>query len=178
MDATAKGGEMDEESFREFAAAAMPRLRRVAIATSGDVHRADDLVQTTLEKVYVAWPRIHRTSANPYGYARRTLVNALLAEQRRPWWRREVSRDDAGERAATADPTDAVADQVTVLAALRELPPRQRMAVALRHLEGLSVAETAQAMGCSEGTVKSTTSDGLVSLRAILSAEPAGGCYV
>lgn len=59
-------------------------------------------------------------------------------------------------------------DRVDVAAALSSLPPRQRMAVVLRHLEDLSVAEVAQLMGCSEGTVKSTTSDGLRALRVAL----------
>lgn len=160
-----------EEEFREFAVVAMPRLRRLAHATCRDAHRADDLVQTTLEKMYAAWPRVHGVES-PFAYARTALVRTLISEQRRHRWRREVSASDA-TLAHLAEPVlgagGAAADsRLDLAAALAELPPRQRMAVVLRHLEDLPVTEVAQVMGCSEGTVKSTTSAGLAALRRSL----------
>lgn len=160
-----------EEEFREFAAAAMPRLRRFAHAACHDPHRADDLVQATLEKMYAAWPRVHGLES-PFAYARTVLVRVLVSEQRRHWWSREVSTADA-TRAHHAEPVTgrggAEADsRLDLVAALAALPSRQRLAVVLRHLEDLPVAEVARVMGCSEGTVKSTTSDGLAALRRSL----------
>lgn len=162
-----------EEEFREFAVAAIPRLRRFAHAACHDAHRADDLVQATLEKMYAAWPRVHGVES-PFAYARTVLVRVLVSEQRRHWWSREVSTGDAtlaylaepvtGRGAAEAD------SRLDLVAALAALPPRQRLAVVLRHLEDLPVAEVARVMGCSEGTVKSTTSDGLAALRRSLEA--------
>jgi RNA polymerase sigma-70 factor (sigma-E family) len=159
-----------QEEFREFAVAAMPRLRRLAHASCRDPHRADDLVQATLEKMYAAWPRVHGVES-PHAYARTVLVRTLISEQRRHWWSREVVTDhasldvllDAGD-----DPASAFDVRDELAAALSALAPRQRLAVVLRHLEDLPVAEVAQLMGCSEGTVKSTTSDGLRALRSVL----------
>ena len=82
----------DEEAFRAFAWAQRPMLRRTAYLLCGDWHQADDLVQTTLVKLYVAWRRVHRTGtagANPLAYTRRILTRCYLDERRRPW-RREA----------------------------------------------------------------------------------------
>jgi RNA polymerase sigma-70 factor (sigma-E family) len=156
-----------EDEFRGFVQAAIPRLRRVALATSRDPHRAEDLVQTTLEKLYAAWPRIHGVD-DPHAYARTVLVRSLISEQRRHWWQRERSAADAGHDVVVASGSDVVDARLDLRAALAVLPTRQRMAVVLRHLEDLPVVEVARLMGCSEGTVKSTTSDGLRALRAAL----------
>lgn len=158
-----------EDEFRAFADASMPGLRRVAVGISRDPHTADDLVQTTMEKLFVAWPRVAR-AGSPYAYARTTLVRTLLAETRRPWWRREVVADDV-EAAAPRDDQAAVEDRVVVHDLLARLTDRQRTCVVLRHLEGLTVAETAAAMGCSEGTVKSTTSEAIARMRGIAAGE-------
>lgn len=165
-----------EEEFREFAVAAIPRLRRLAHATCRDRHRADDLVQTTLEKMYAAWPRVHGVES-PFAYARTVLVRTLISEQRRHWWSRELSTEDTAlDDLMAPDPATGEGVHETrmdIEVALSALPPRQRLAVVLRHLEDLPVAEVAQVMACSEGTVKSTTSDGLRALRRTL--EPIAG---
>ena len=70
------------EEFTEFAVGAAPRLRRTAFLLCGDWHTAEDLTQTTLARMFVSWRRISRQDA-VYGYASRTLVNALLADRRR-----------------------------------------------------------------------------------------------
>ena len=90
-----------EDEFRAFAESAIPRLRRLASATCRDPHRADDLVQTTLEKMYAAWPRVHAVE-EPHAYARTVLVRSLISEQRRHWWQRESSTADAGAELAAA----------------------------------------------------------------------------
>lgn len=142
---------MRDAEFVDFARVAVPRLRRVARSVTPDPHRADDLVQATLEKLFVAWPRLERRDEPPWAYAHVTLVNTLLAEERRPWRRAEVSTPSTEMDGRVRDRVTEVTDRVTLQAALAGLPARQRIAVVLRHLEGLSVRETAEAMGCSEG---------------------------
>ena len=159
-----------DESFRQFAVMAMPRLRRVAHASCRDAHRADDLVQTTLEKMYAAWPRIERVE-DPLAYARTTLVRTLISEQRRHWWKAERSSDDPhrdGGDPGSAAPAEGVETRMVVGEALARLPERQRLVVVLRYLEDLSIAAVAELMGCSEGTVKSTSHDAVKSLRRSL----------
>jgi RNA polymerase sigma-70 factor (sigma-E family) len=139
-------------------------LRTATLLASGDANEAEDLVQTVLLRMYVSWPRIREETRD--AYARKMLVNAHLDERRRPHARHEQNRaevpDVAVEPASTSD-ADAL-----VFAALAELPPRMRAAVILRHLHEASVAETAELLGCSEGTVKSQTARGLAHLRARL----------
>lgn len=162
-----------EESFDDFAVFAIPRLRQVAHAWSRDRHRAEDAVQGTLERVFAAWPRVRRGEA--YGYARTTLVRLLISEERRAWRRHEVTSDDPGqhERLGPDHPTaDQRDDGAALLAVLAELPPRQRAVVVLRYLEGLTVAETAQTLRCSEGTVKSQAHDARRVLRERLTSTP------
>lgn len=161
---------MDAETEAQYVAfvdAALPSLRKLARSATWDTHHADDLVQTTLEKLYVAWPRLTRRDEMPLAYARTTLVRSLVSESRRPWRRRETVTEHLPERAGQ-DPFGAVDVSVDVMEGLRRLSPRQRLVLYLRHVEDLSVAQTAEAMGCSQGTVKSTTSDAVQALRAAL----------
>jgi len=157
-----------EEQFRAFVLGSRGTLLRTAtLLASGDGHKAEDLVQTVLLRMYVSWPRIR--SETRLAYARRMLVNALVDERRRPSARHERNQADVPEVALDpAPPSDL---EAAVYRALAELPPRMRAAVVLRHIHDASVAETAEALGCSEGTVKSQTARGLAHLRTAL-AEP------
>jgi RNA polymerase sigma-70 factor (sigma-E family) len=150
-----------EQAYRDYVAGNLDRLRRTAYLLCGDWHMADDLTSTVLVKLLRHWRRAavmeHRDA-----YVRRMLMSAWLDERRRPW-RRESSTDRLPDRpAATAD-----ADQrLDVLSLLAGLPPRRRAVLVLRYFCDLSVEETAQALGCSEGTVKSQAARALESLRA------------
>ncbi|HET9140997.1 SigE family RNA polymerase sigma factor [Actinophytocola sp.] len=160
------------DAFRRFASGATTQLGRLAYLLCGDRHLAEDLVQSCLIKMYLAWPRLTEPDA-ALGYARRVLLRCWLNEARRPW-RRSEARDGVVPDVpdGTADPAlDAGAGHVraVLLGALGQLPPRQRAAVVLRYWVQLSVAETAAAMRCSEGTVKSQSARGLATLRAALS---------
>ena len=159
-----------ERDYTEFVTARGRALRRIAYLLCGDWHQADDLTQTTLTKLYLAWRRISR-SESVDGYARRTLVNAYLDEGRRPW-RREHATAELPERAA---PGDLAADRLTLRSALATLPAAQRAAVVLRYWEDLSIAETAALLGISEGTVKSASARGLAALREVLQGSRDGG---
>lgn len=152
-----------DAEFEAYVVAARPRLRRLAYSLCGDWHRADDVLQTALAKLYVAWPRVVRSS-NPDAYVRRTVARASIDESRWPW-RREQSGLDGHDRPGT---DDAVLERHDLVAALQRLPEMQRKAVVLRHWLGLSVAETAHDLGIAEGTVKSHTSRGLAALHELM----------
>ena len=156
-----------EAEFSEFVVSRRTQLRRTAYLLCGDAHRAEDLAQTVLMKLYVAWPRVRRTDrgvgVNVDAYARRMLVNAHIDETRRPW-RREWSDEGPLDVLEATEPTP-TEDRDLLMSALASLPPRQRAAVVLRHYWGLSVEETARDLGCSTGTVKSQASRGLATLR-------------
>jgi RNA polymerase sigma-70 factor (sigma-E family) len=139
-------------------------VRFAGTLTAGDAHLAEDLVQAALVRVYLAKPSRARTL---HGYVRRAVVNGLIDHERRPFSRRERSTPQLPERAAAAS-ADSVDPEL--IAALAALPVQMRAAVVLRHVEGLSVEETASALGCSTGNVKSQTSRGLDRLRNLLSS--------
>jgi RNA polymerase sigma-70 factor (sigma-E family) len=150
-----------DAEFEAYVAAARPRLRRLAYSLCGDWHAADDVVQTALAKLYVAWPRVARASDQD-AYVRRTVARTTIDESRRPW-RRERSGLDGHDR-----PIEEVSDRHDLVAALQRLPEMQRKTVVLRHWLGLSVAETAHDLGIAEGTVKSHTSRALAALHELL----------
>ena len=153
----------DEGAFRAFATDRRPSLRRTAFLLCGDWHQADDLVQTALVKLYVAWPRIRATEP-PDAYTHRILVRCFLDERRRPW-RRESPVEVVDDAGSDVRPTD---DLLDLRAALGRLPRRQRATLLMRFWLDASVAQTAEALGCSEGTVKSQTARAVNTLRELL----------
>ncbi|HVY08956.1 MAG TPA: SigE family RNA polymerase sigma factor [Mycobacteriales bacterium] len=159
--------ERDEEFRAYVVARRAPLVRTATFLACGDHHAAEDLVQTALMKMYVAWPRVRRETAD--AYARKALVNASIDSRRKGWSRHEHSRSELPDVVAL-DPPVPSDTEGTVFAALAALPARMRAAVILRHLCELSVTETAEALGCSEGTVKSQTSRALDQLRESLRA--------
>lgn len=157
----------DEDGYTEYVAARLPALRRTAFLLCSDWHLADDLVSVTLGKLYRHWARA-RTADRLDAYVTRMLTNVWRDEARRAARRTaEPSWDD--ERPAPPGPD--VVERLSQLELLRRLSPRRRAAVVLRFYCDLSVAETATALGCSEGTVKSLTSRGLESLRELVTEE-------
>ncbi|MFI8527440.1 SigE family RNA polymerase sigma factor [Promicromonospora sukumoe] len=156
-----------EAEFASFMSRSAPALARTAWLLCGDTHQAEELVQQALMKTYLAWPKARQ--GEPLAYARRVLANQRIDGWRRR--RREVlmSADTLPERAGDRQGTDELhAERDRLARALRLLPTKQRRIVVLRHLEGLSEREVADAAGVSVGTVKSTASRGLVRLREIL----------
>jgi RNA polymerase sigma-70 factor (sigma-E family) len=153
-----------DSQFTDFVTASRGQLRRTAYLLCGDWHLAEDLVQTTLAKLYVAWPRLHRDST-PDAFARRILVRAHIDETRRPWNRRRSRHEPADEAAPQGLPVE---DRDALMQALAGLPPGQRQTVVLRHWLGLTVEETARDLACSPGTVKSQTARAVARLREAL----------
>ena len=155
----------DEAEFRAYAAARMRPLRRTAFLLCGDWHHAEDAVQTVLTKLYTRWDRVDRRDSLD-AYVRTMLVRTTLERRRRSWWRREVSTAQVPDTEPVYDVEPA--ERMALMAALAQMPPRQRAVVVLRFWEDLDVAQTAAALGCSTGTVKSQTSRGLATLRLLL----------
>ncbi|GAA1581121.1 SigE family RNA polymerase sigma factor [Kribbella sancticallisti] len=153
-----------DQGYVEFVEVASASLRRTAFLVCGDWHRADDVVQDALCKLYLSWSKVDR-GGNPVAYARRMVVNAALDSGRRPW-RREVPTDVLpADRVHQDDSAVGLADRDELLRALRSLGPRQRACVVLRYYEDLSIEQTAEILGCSAGTVKSQAARGLEALR-------------
>ena len=158
----------DDEDFVGFVQSASPRLLKAAWFLCGDPHRAEDLVQAALEKVYLRWNRLR--DGEPLAYARQCLFTQQVDEGRRG--RREVLTDTPPERTAAAGdpgPTD------EVVALLRALPTRERQVVVMRYYADLPEAEVAGMLGVSVGTVKSCGSRGLARLRALHATSEAQG---
>jgi len=164
--------EAAEREFAEYFRARRDAVRRTAYLMCGDWHRADDHAQATFVALHRHWRRIRDRSAVD-AWVRRTLVRTVIDESRRPWRREHPTEQPGTVHPGTAPiglpgHADLVATRQVLVGALRTVPPRQRAVLVLRFLEGLDVAGTAAALGCSEGTVKSQTSDGLAALRARL----------
>jgi RNA polymerase sigma-70 factor (sigma-E family) len=157
-----------DEQYRAYVEARRGDLVRTAIfLAAGDQWAAEDLVQTALTRLYVAWPRVRAESVD--AYARRCLLNALIDHRRLAVTHREQTRAELPE-VAVSD-SQGIDMRSAVFGALGRLPPRMRAAVVMRHLLDLSVEETAEALRCRRGTVKSQTARGLDQLRVALQAE-------
>jgi len=154
---------LTDEEFTELVHAAWPGLYRTAYLMVGEHQLAEDLVQTALAKTYASWRKVQDPAAAP-AYARVVLANTAATWFRRRGWRNERPTEVLPELASDTDPSTRPA----VVDALRELAPRQRAVVVLRYYDDLSVREVARALGISEGTVKSQTSDALGRLRELL----------
>lgn len=159
------GSRRSEAAYVEYVASRRDHLRRIAYAICGDWHDADDLLQTALVKLYVAWPRVHRDGREE-AYARQVIVRTNIDEHRRPWRRREAPWLDGWDAAAPSGLS--VEERSALFEALQSLSVMQRKVVVLRHWLGLSVIETAHELGINEGTVKSHTSRGLENLKTAI----------
>ncbi|ROS31017.1 RNA polymerase sigma-70 factor (sigma-E family) [Cellulomonas sp. PhB150] len=167
-----------DAEFTAFMTTHGPALLRTAWLLCGDGHRAEELTQQALVRTYAAWPRARR---DPLAYARRILVNLRVDTWRRR--RREVltSPDEMPDTAGTvrvgasvSDDHARTEDRDQLVRALALLSPRQRRIVVLRHLVDLPEAEVAAVLGVSVGTVKSTSSRGLATLREALTDDREG----
>lgn len=156
--------ESRDTEYTEFVAARQTQLRRIAYALCGDWHSADDLLQTALVKLYVAWPRLHRDGREE-AYVRQIIVRANIDDSRRAWRRERPGLHGVDRSVRPELPYE---ERSALIDALQELPPMQRKTVVLRHWLGLSVEQTATELAISPGTVKSHTSRGLAALQEAL----------
>ena len=149
------------EDFSAFATSRWPGLVRLAFGLTGDRWLAEDIAQTALTRAYVAWRRVSRAD-DPDAYLRRMLVNTSNRRFRR---HRVAEQPGHPPETAIEGPADLVGERSALLAALRQLPPRQRAVVVLRYWEDLTDVQIAATLGCSPGTVRSQLSRALAKLR-------------
>jgi len=164
------------EDFASFYHETRDRCLRAVYTSTGDVHRAEDLVAEAYARALSRWPRVSRHPA-PAAWIVRTALNLHVS-----WWRRgrreyaiglphgEAEKFDAATRAspaygATSSPDGAGLPDPALLAMLRSLPRRQREVVVLRVLLDLDTATTARELGLAQGTVKVHLSRALAVLR-------------
>lgn len=153
---------LTRDGFDDWLPAVAPRLHRTAFLLTGDWALAQDLVQDACAVTWSKWSSISAPAAE--AYTRTVMARAAAARWRRRW-RGEVPHARPPEHAAT-DPWEHVDRRESLRTALLELPPRQRAVLVMRFYDDLSEADTAAALGCALGTVKSATSRGLAALRA------------
>ena len=142
----------DEDGFTDFVRAHSATLFRTAYLMTGDYQRAEDLLQTTLVRVYQRWPRVEAMD-RPVGYARKVLVSQAIS-----WWRRRSSHESPlllRDEPAWGGRLEEVAEHERVWEAVLSLPPRQRAVTVLKYYEDLSEAEIAATLDMAPGTVKS-----------------------
>ncbi|WP_238016986.1 SigE family RNA polymerase sigma factor [Dactylosporangium sp. AC04546] len=157
----------DQRQFSEYFAARRDVVRRTAYLLCGDWHWADDLTQTAFMRLALRWRKVRDHGALD-AFVRTCLLRAYLAETRRAWRRRELSHADVPDTRAGPDAMEQSTARTAFIAALGELAPRQRAVLVCRFYHDLDVAATAEALGCSEGTVKTHASRGLARLRTLL----------
>lgn len=156
-----------DDEFVAYYAARASSLRDTAYLLCGDWHLAEDLTQNTFTKLYRAWTRIERHEAMD-SYARRVLLRTFLDERRRPWRREQPTQPESAELDTVSYDEPSSSEQELLRTALLRIPKRRRAVLILRFWADHSVEQTAELLGCTEGTVKSQTSRGLADLRAVL----------
>jgi RNA polymerase sigma-70 factor (sigma-E family) len=165
------GREPDDQAVERLLGERGQHLMRAAVALTGSRIDGEDLLQAALERLLHNWNRV---DTDPEGYLRRTLYN-LAADgwRRRSRWRGRLAefRSQAGAERAGSDEVAVVDLRDTLVRLLQQLPPRQRAVVVLRYWEQRTEAETADLLGCTEGTVKSAGARGLRRLRELAGPE-------
>jgi RNA polymerase sigma-70 factor (sigma-E family) len=152
-----------EQQFREFVVARSASLMRLAsLLAGGDQHAAEDLLQIALAKTAARWSKVD----HPESYVRRVMYHQQVSSWRFTWRRREIQVADLPDQVRTDD-ASAVDLKIIVRGALARLAPRQRAVLVLRFFEDLPEAEVAALLGCSVGTVRSTTHRSLARLREL-----------
>jgi RNA polymerase sigma-70 factor (sigma-E family) len=154
-----------ETEFGDFMRGRWPAMVRLAYALTGDTGHAEDVAQAAFARAYASWGRVKR-AGDPDAYVRRILIN----ENRKRFRKHRVPEDLRGDLAGTLAGHPAAGQQEpeerqALLDALNRLGPRQRAVVVLRYWLDLSETETAAALNCSVGTVKSQASRALATLR-------------
>ena len=133
-------------------------LRSVTLAI-GDLQRSEDATQEAFARACQRWRTVSKMD-RPIVWV---YVVALNAERKR--WRRERTRSEEIVDVPVDDHAGSVVTAVVVRDALRRLSARQRTAIVLRYLAGLSVAEVARVMHCADGTAKATLHQALRALQ-------------
>ena len=153
------------ESFRDFVDSRSSALLKTAVLLcGGDQHAGEDLLQNALVKAAGRWQRIDE----PEAYVRRILYRQQVSRWRLKWRKREVMVAEPPEASAGGADTVAAAElRLVMREALSRLTARQRTVLVLRYFEDLPEADVARLLGCTVGTVRSTTHRSLARLRSL-----------
>jgi len=154
-----------DDEFDQFMRGRWPAMVRLAYGLTGDAGHAEDLAQAAFARAYASWGRVRR-AGDPDAYVRRIVINANRSRLRRRRVAEDLRADLADTLAVQPPSGEAGGADRSLLDALGRLGPRQRAVVVLRYWLDLSEAETAAALGCSVGTVKSQASRALATLRS------------
>ncbi|WP_344406751.1 SigE family RNA polymerase sigma factor [Dactylosporangium fulvum] len=155
----------EEQDFTEFVQVHGDQLLRFARLLVPDAAEAEDVLQTALLRLTRHWSR---QLDSPVAYVRATLVNLAKDRGRRSYLVPVPVQADPDLLTAGPDHAEAIAARAHLDQILAALPPKQRVTVVLRVIDGLSEAETAAIMECSPGTVKSNLARGLLKIRTAL----------
>lgn len=158
----------EEEDFTAFVHERGDRLLRFARLLVPDRAEAEDVLQAALLRLTRHWDK---QLASPEAYVRTTLVNLAKDRGKRKHLVPSPSDHSQGPHPSSPDLADGLVARAELDHLLKALPPRQRVTVVLRVLDGLSEAETAELLGCSVGAVKSNLSRGLDKVRESLDPE-------
>ena len=165
------GGAMrDEGGFEEYVVARLSSLHRLAFLLTASDAGAQHLGHVTLERVYVAWPRIQRAGdarrprARDPGHHVRHGVAGLRPDRRR-----------SSDVPVAPSPPHVLRDRDLLWPMVCALPHRQRVSLVLLHHEGLSEREVAEVLGCTAGSVTSTAHEAMQALRRGVAAIPFAG---
>jgi RNA polymerase sigma-70 factor (ECF subfamily) len=150
---------VEVQDFDAFLLAHYEPVRRGVALALGDLGRAEDVTQEAFARAFRRWRSVSAMD-HPVGWVYVVAMNQARHDLRRE--QRPAARP--GVEAPT-DTAGAVATAVALETALKTLAPRQRAVVVLRYLADLPTAQVAEAMGCAEGTVKSTLHTALAHLR-------------
>jgi RNA polymerase sigma-70 factor (sigma-E family) len=153
-----------QESFREFVENRSSALLKTAVLlTGGDRYAGEDLLQNALMKAAGRWHRVDE----PEAYVRQVLYRQQISRWRLKWPRRELTVAEPPERGASPDAASSAELRLLMRGALARLTARQRTVLVLRYFEDLPEADVARILGCSVGTVRSTTHRSLARLRSL-----------
>jgi RNA polymerase sigma-70 factor (ECF subfamily) len=162
----------DPQAYEQLVRRYQNRLYSLACRLTGDAEESRDLVQEGFLRAYLALPDFRRGARfSPWIY--RIVVNLCINHLRR---RREEIRYDPEWAVADSSPTpqevvERLETQMIVQKAILELPERYRVALLLRHQQGLSYEEIAQVLGLPVGTVKTHLFRARAMLHSILSQD-------
>ena len=146
-------------------------LVRLAVVMAGDLATAEDIVQDCYERMHRRW-HVIREPDRALAYARSSVLNGCRSAHRRTlvsrrYWPKLAEPVDA----TVPDSAAANADRGQLMAALRQLPRRQREVLVLRYYADLSVGEIAETLGISQSNARACVSRGLAALAAVIGEE-------
>ena len=162
---------MDEAEFDDFYTSSFSRITGQLYAMIGDRDEAQECVQEAFVRAWQHRSKLSKAE-HPDAWVRTTAYRLAVSRWRRTKLAKRPS-DRALSPAVHTEPVDET--RVALLAALRQLPDKQRQALVLHHLVDLPVIDVAREVGVPEGTIKARLSRGRTALAALLATAGADG---